>query len=92
MLSAPNYSFPKIKQLPTSMPHDGSISILLEEGVPIFRASSVVQERIANLLEKQKEGQLSVEENRELDRYEEMDDYLSHLNRVIRNLIHEEKQ
>lgn len=91
MLSAPNYPFPKIKQLPVSMPDDGSISIGLQDGVPIFRASVAVQERVGDLLDKQKSGNLSVEEDLELDRYEEMDDYLSYLNRVIRNLIHEEK-
>ena len=91
MLSTPNYPFPKIKQLPISMPDDGSISMLLQDGVPVFRASSTVQDRIGALLDKQKAGQLSADEDQELDRYEEMDDYLSHLNRVIRNLIHEQK-
>jgi len=87
MLSAPMMPFPKIKQLPATMPADGSITMLLEEGVPLFRASSAVQERIERLLDRQKQNALSEEENQELDRYEEMDDYLSHLNRVVRNLM-----
>jgi hypothetical protein len=32
---------------------------------------------------------LTSEENEELDRYEEVDDYLSFVNRAIRNLQHQ---
>ena len=77
---------PKLNQLPITLPNDGSISMLLEEGVPIFRASTFVQARIQQLLEKQRLQQLTAVEEEELDRYEEIDDYLSHLNRVVRNL------
>lgn len=38
------------------------------------------------LLEKQEEDGLSVEENQELDCYAEIDDYLSFVNRTVRNL------
>lgn len=81
-----NLQFPKLHQLPITMPADGAISIRLERGIPLFRASSVVQTRIGRLLEKQREAQLSVDEERELDQYEAVDDYLSYLNRLIRNL------
>jgi hypothetical protein len=68
------------------MPRDGAISMNLEEGTPVFRASIVVQERIQTLLLKQQTDSLSPTEIEELDRYEEIDDYLSHLNRIVRNL------
>jgi hypothetical protein len=78
---------PKIKKLPRSMPEEGAISIVLQEGVPIFRASRAVQERVQGLLDKASDAKLSAAENEELDRYQEVDDYLSHLNRLIRNSI-----
>lgn len=81
------YPLPNLKKLPKSMPNDGAISMALEEGVPVFRASTQVQERIQALLSHQQEDQLTSEEVEELDRYEEIDDYLSHLNRVVRNLL-----
>ena len=85
------YLLPNVKKLPKSMPNDGSISMILEEGVPVFRASSQVQERIQKLLTHQLENELTSEEVEELDRYEEIDDYLSHLNRVVRDLVKSQK-
>ncbi len=55
--------------------------------MPIFRASNVVKTRIETLLLKQQASQLSPDEEQELDRYEEIDDYLSFLNRMVRNLF-----
>src|SRR5437016_14003028 len=49
-------------------------------------ASAAVQTRISKLLEKQKSNALTEAEESELMDYEEIDDYLSHVNRVIRNL------
>ncbi|MGD2181126.1 hypothetical protein WB391_08360 [Lusitaniella coriacea LEGE 07167] len=66
---------------------DSAIRIELVEGIPIFRASDAVQSRIEVLLNKQQETALSEEEERELDCYEEVDDYLSFVNRTVRNLI-----
>lgn len=77
---------PKLQNLPASLPIDGAVRIELEEGVPIFRASSFVQTRIETLLLKQQASVLNPDEEQELDRYEEIDDYLSYLNRVVRNL------
>ena len=57
----------------------------LVEGVPIFRASSAVKARIEELLTKQQSSLLNLEEAKELDCYEEIDDYLSFVNRLIRN-------
>ncbi|BAY75249.1 hypothetical protein NIES25_16670 [Nostoc linckia NIES-25] len=77
----------KLSHLPNSLPLDGAIRIELVEGVPIFRASSLVQGRIEALLTKQKELTLTSEEEKELDEYEELDDYLSLVNRTIRNSL-----
>ena len=75
----------KLSHLPSSLPLDSAIHIELVEGVPIFRAYSLVQGRIEALLIKQKESSLTSEEVTELDKYEELDDYLSLVNRIIRN-------
>ncbi len=83
---------PKLNALPTSLPMDGAVRIELEAGVPIFRASQEVQNRIEELLEKQNLTALSAEEEQELDSYEEMDDYLSFVNRTMRNLLLQENQ
>lgn len=61
--------------------------IILVEGVPIFRASSLVQERIETLINKQKESALTSQEETELNVYEELDDYLSLVNRTMRNVL-----
>ncbi len=79
-------TLPKLRKLPSSMPDDGAVNILLQEGVPIFRASHDVQERIQALVEKQQSGKLSEAEAEELEQYAEIDDYLSHLNRLVRNI------
>ncbi|MBE9031037.1 hypothetical protein IQ266_14985 [filamentous cyanobacterium LEGE 11480] len=77
---------PQLENLPASLPLDGAVRIELEAGVPIFRASLRVQERIEALLGKQRGAGLTDIENQELDSYEEMDDYLSFVNRTLRNL------
>jgi len=79
-------ALPKLHNLPNSFPVEGAVRIELVEGVPLFRASITVQERIFKLLEKQKILPLNTEEEQELDLYEEIDDYLSFVNRTIRNL------
>ena len=68
------------------MPQDGSINLVLEGGVPRFRAAPAVLGRVRQLLKRNRGGELSQAETVELGRYEELDDYLSHLNRVVRNL------
>ena len=85
-MDAPLPHLPKLSELPTSLPQDGSINMVLEQGVPTFRASPAVVGRVAQLLERERSGELSQVETDELGRYEEIDDYLSHLNRVVRNL------
>ena len=76
---------PKLRSFPHSLPLDGAVRIELVEGVPIFRASSVVQSRIEALLAKQQDDPLTTKEEEELDCYEEIDDYLSFVNRMVRN-------
>jgi uncharacterized protein YnzC (UPF0291/DUF896 family) len=71
---------------------EGAVRIELEEGVPIFRASSAVQSRIEALLARQETAKLTTEEEEELDSYEEIDDYLSFLNRVVRNSLHSQAE
>ncbi len=83
---------PKLNTLPDTLPIDGAVRIELEEGVPIFRASQEVQDRIEELLDKQNWATLSLEEAQELDSYEEIDDYLSFVNRTMRNLFLQENQ
>ena len=78
---------PRLRSLPATLPLEGAVRIELEEGVPVFRASSSIQARIEELLLKQQETRLTTEEEEELDRYEEVDDYLSFVNRLIRNVI-----
>lgn len=73
--------------LPENFPLDNAVRIELVEGIPIFRASNQVQQRIETLIYKQQDSTLSVEEEKELDRYEELDDYLSFVNRIIRNSL-----
>jgi len=77
---------PKLNHLPTTLPIEGAVRIELEEGIPVFRASSTVQNHIEELLAKQQTTPLNAEEEQELDCYEEMDDYLSFVNRTLRNL------
>ncbi|RIL09364.1 hypothetical protein DCC79_11255 [bacterium] len=78
---------PHLRHLPASLPGDGSINIALEEGVPVFRASPRAQARTAALVDAQSRGRLSADEAVEIDAYEEIDAYLSHLNRLVRNLV-----
>jgi hypothetical protein len=81
------HSLPKLHSLPATFPEEGAVRIELEEGVPVFRASHFVQTRIRDLMLKERDEGLTAPEKEELDRYEEIDDYLSFINRVIRNLI-----
>lgn len=78
---------PKLKTLPGNLPIEGAVRIELEEGIPIFRVSNTVQSRIEELLFRQKDSPLNQAEEQELDSYEEIDDYLSFVNRTVRNLF-----
>jgi hypothetical protein len=77
---------PKLSHFPATLPTEGAVRLELEEGIPVFRASDAVQTRIETLLAKHKAVSLSEAEIQELDADEEMDDYLSFVNRTVRNL------
>ena len=77
---------PKLSKLPVTFPRDGAINIEIEEGTPVLRATNAIQERIEELLDKQRDSRLTEAEESELRQYEEIDDYLSFLNRLVRNL------
>lgn len=77
---------PTLDALPKNLPMDGSIGIDFAEGIPVLRASTAVQRRIEDLLDLQRQANLNASQSQELSAFAEMDDYLSFLNRVIRNL------
>ncbi|HLG13094.1 MAG TPA: hypothetical protein VJH03_01045 [Blastocatellia bacterium] len=77
---------PKLSHLPVTLPRVGGIDLQLEQGVLIFRVSEEVQTRIEELVHKQQQSGLSPAEEQELSQYEEVDDYLSYINRLVRNL------
>jgi hypothetical protein len=86
-MTTPVESVPALSGLPATLPREGAIEIELEQGVLIFRVSTCVQQRIEDLLEKQRERTLTTVEELELDQYEEVDDYLSFVNRLSRNIV-----
>ncbi len=86
MATASVQTVPLLQSLPVSLPREGAIALELEQGVLIFRVASSVQARIESLLDKQREVLLTADEEQELQQYEDVDDYLSFLNRLIRNL------
>lgn len=77
---------PTLNGLPRGLQQDGAINIELDGGVPVLRASQAAQDRIEDLLQKQKSSGLTPDEEQELQQYEDVDDYLSYLNRLTRNL------
>ena len=78
---------PQIQKLSAFLPAENAVRLEIEEGIPIFRATATVQNRIETLLEKQQETSLTADEIEELDLFEEFDDYLSFVNRTVRNLL-----
>lgn len=78
---------PQLQKLPATLPLENAVRLELEEGVPVFRATTAVQTRIELLLKKQRAAQLTKSEDQELDLYEEVDDYLSFVNRTVRNIL-----
>lgn len=72
--------------MPAALRRDGAINLEVEQGVIILRASKAVQDRIESLLNKEQTAKLTRAEKKELQQYEQIDDYLSLLNRLSRNL------
>lgn len=83
---------PQIGKLPNSLPREGAVNLELEEGVMVLRVSQATQDRIEELLDKQSITTLSEAEETELDEYEHLDDYLSFINRLTRNLAQSQPQ
>lgn len=83
-------SVPKLRHLPSSLARENAVEIEIEQNVLIFRATKATQNRIEDLLDKQRETGLSEIEENELRQYEEIDDYLGFLNRLTRNLAESE--
>ncbi|PSB45173.1 hypothetical protein C7B67_21715 [filamentous cyanobacterium Phorm 6] len=78
---------PQLENLRDTLPIEGAIRIELVEEIPMFRASTTVKNRIEKLLDKQQNLPLNPDEEQELNLYEEIDDYLSFVNRTVRNLF-----
>jgi hypothetical protein len=78
---------PHLPTLVKALPMDDAVRIEPCEGVPIFRATPRVQARIEDLLEKQTEEPLDEGEARELEAFEELDELLSLVNRLVRNAM-----
>lgn len=76
---------PLLKALLQDLPIDAAVRIELVEGVPIFRAPPHVRDRIEDLLEQQQTTTLNADESRELAQYEELDEFLGLVNRLVRN-------
>lgn len=85
-MSRPTLPRLHLEHLPSTFPAEGAVRIELEEGVPVFRASTSVQARIEALLDAQQERALTTPEREELDCYEALEDHFSLLNRLARNL------
>jgi hypothetical protein len=76
---------PYLEMLTKVLPLEDAVRIELSEGVPVFRAQQRIQERIDELLEKQPTSSLTESEASELLQYEELDEFLSLVNRLVRN-------
>ncbi len=92
MVTHLNQPVPTLSGLPVTLPREGAIGIELEEGVLVFRVSEAVQGRVEALLRKHRASGLTPAEEQELRQYEDVDDYLSYLNRLIRNLAEAQKE
>ena len=76
-----------IPTMPITLPSDATVQIRVIEGIPVMKATQAVQTRINLLIDMERVATLSTSERNELDSYEQLDDYLSFMNRVVRNLI-----
>ena len=67
---------------------DGAVSVAIEDATLVLHASQPLQERFELLLDKQKAGTLSPEEQREYAAICDLDTALSWLNRLARGAQH----
>lgn len=87
MATTPKLPFLSPDDLPPALQREGAINLEIEQGVLILRVSKAVQNRVENLMHKQQTTQLTEDEEKEMEQYEQIDDYLSLLNRLSRNLV-----
>lgn len=78
---------PDLRVLVDTLPLENGARIDLCEGVPVFRAPHELVARIEELLAAQQSRALSQDEKVELERYEGLDDFLSLVNRLVRNAL-----
>lgn len=78
----------KLERLPKTLPREGAVSVELAEGVVMFRASRLFQERIEILKAQEKEAELTADELQELQDYEELNNYLTWVNQMLGNTLH----
>ena len=76
-----------LETLANALPLEDGVRIELREGVPVFRAQPRIQDRVEELLEEQPTSPLTACKKRELLQYEELDEFLSLVNRLVRNSI-----
>lgn len=76
-----------LQELIATLPIEHGARLDLSEGIPVFRAPHELQSRIEELVLAQQARPLSEDEKQELDRYESLDDFLSLVNRLVRNAI-----
>ncbi len=74
-----------LKVLLETLPIENGARLDLCDGVPVFRAPHDLVTRIEELLQEQQARPLSADEQQELERYESLDDFLSLVNRLVRN-------
>lgn len=68
-----------------SLPLENAVELVLEQGSNHFQGFVSRSDQIAELLDRQGSGVITPHEESEFDAFEEIDDYLSHVNRLIRN-------
>ncbi len=68
----------------SSLP-DGAVSVEKQDGSVVLRASQALQNRLEELLERQKSAQLSPDDSAQYAAICELDDALSWLNRLSRD-------
>ncbi len=76
-----------LQVLMNTLPIENGASLDLYEGVPVFRAPRPLVTRAHELLEEKQTRKLSPHEEQELDRFEGLDDFLSLVNRLVRNAL-----
>jgi hypothetical protein len=72
--------------LPARLRREGAINLEVKQGVIILRALQSCPRSHRSVVAKRQTAKLTRSERKELQQYEQIDDYLSLLNRLSRNL------